>query len=226
MSATLAPAPIRETACPLPLENGERLNATEFLRRYDAMPSVKKAELIQGIVYMGSPVRYQQHARPDFLIQGWLAAYAFETPGVSGATNATVRLGPDDVPQPDALLRLPRERGGQSWVDDEGYLRGAPELAVEVAASSRSLDLGLKLQSYKRASVREYLVWRTLDRAVDWFAMEDDEFRPLPLSEDGTLRSRVFPGLWLHVEALLSDDGPRLMTALRQGMANAAQSGA
>ena len=202
-----------------PLQNGDHLSAREFLRRYEAMPEVKKAELINGIVYMGSPVRISQHGEPDALIQGWLCNYSVATPGVKHATNSTTRLGPDDVPQPDGLLRIaPEYGGGQARVDAKGYLDGAPELVVEVAASSVSLDVREKLASCRRAGVREYLVWRTEDEAVDWWALEEDEFRLLPAEADGTLRSRVFPGLWLDVRALLAGDGPRVLAKLQEGL--------
>src|SRR5207249_5312685 len=117
--------------------------------------------------------------------------------GGKHATHATTRLGPYDVPPPDGLLRITAEYGGQARVDAKGYLDGAPELVVEVAASSVSLDVREKLASYRRAGVREYIVWRTEDETVDWWAVEEDEFRPLPAEADGTMCSRGFPGLWL-----------------------------
>jgi Uma2 family endonuclease len=204
-----------------PLENGDRLNAREFLRRYEAMPEVRKAELINGIVYMASPVRLDRHGEPDNLIQTWLGNYCIATPGVKAAANATARLGPDDVPQPDALLRILPECGGQARLDAKGYLLGAPELVVEVAASSASLDAGDKLATYRRAGVREYVLWRTADRAVDWWALDEDEFSPLPVEENGPFRSRIFPGLWLDREALLAGDGLRLMAILQEGLRSA-----
>lgn len=201
------------------LGNGDHLSASEFLRRYEAAPEIKKAELVNGIVYMPSPVRTDQHAEPDGLIQTWLGNYAISTPGTKHAANATTRLGPDDVPQPDGLLRLLPECGGQSRLDPKGYLQGAPELVVEVAASSASLDVREKLTSYRRAGVREYLVWRTEDGAVDWWVLEADEYRPLS-ADDGVLRSRAFPGLWLDVRALLARDGSRLLSRLHEGIAS------
>jgi Uma2 family endonuclease len=200
------------------LENGAHLSAAEFLRRYEAMPEVKKAELVNGIVYMASPVRYEQHAEPDSLMQTWLGNYAIATPGVKSATNSTTRLGPDDVPQPDALLRIIPERGGQTRLDEKGYLLGAPELVVEIAASTSSLDAREKHASYRRAGAREYLLWRTVDEGIDWWAFEDDEYRLLPAGADGVVRSRVFPGLWLDTVALMAGDGPRLMAKLQEGL--------
>ena len=204
-----------------PLETGAHLSASEFLRRYEAMPEVKKAELIDGVVYMASPVRVEQHGEPDGLIQGWLCNYAVATPGVKHAINSTARLGPDDVPQPDGLLRITPECGGQARPDPKGYLQGAPELVVEVAASSASLDVREKLTSYRRAGVREYLVWRTEDETVDWWKLEEDEYRLLPAGEDGVVRSRIFPGLWLDTAALLAGDGAKLMAKLQEGLQSA-----
>lgn len=125
------------------------------------------------------------------------------------------------MPQPDGLLRLAPEYGGRARVEAKGYLDGAPELVAEVAASSASLDVREKLAAYRRAGVREYLVWRTEDEAVDWWALEEDEYRPLAPTPDGVVRSRVFPGLWLDLPALLALDGARLMATLEQGLKSA-----
>ncbi|MBI2948282.1 MAG: Uma2 family endonuclease [Verrucomicrobia bacterium] len=220
MAVTLA-APSKRSAVP-PLENGDRLSAHEFLRRYEAMPEVKKAELINGVVYMPSPVRLAEHAEPDNAIQWWLKHYSIHTPGTRAGSNATTRLGPDDVPQPDALLRIVPESGGQARVDAKGYLQGPPELVVEIAASSVSIDAGEKLRSYRRAGVLEYILWRTVDSAVDWWALEEDEYRPMTPDAAGLLRSRVFPGLWLDVRALLANDGARLQATLEAGLRDAA----
>ena len=201
---TLKPAtPARR---PVPsLENGDHLSARDFLRRYEAMPEVKKAELIQGIVHMASPVRLDLHGKPDALIQGWLCVYAASHPEATHATNVTVRLDSDDVAQPDAVLFLDAAQGGKAAVDESGYLSGAPELVVEIAASSVSRDAREKLVSYRRAGVAEYLLWRVLDEEIDWFLLEEDEYRPIQ-PEEGLLRSRVFPGLALPVAAALSGD--------------------
>jgi Uma2 family endonuclease len=187
------------------LENGDHLGAREFLRRFEAMPEVKKAELVQGIVFMASPVRLDFHGVPDNLIQTWLGTYAAYRPHLQCATNLTVRLGPDDVMQPDAVLILDPAHGGKTSIDGSGYLAGPPELVVEVAASSVSRDAREKLVSYRRAGVREYLLWRVIDEVIEWFVLEEDEYRPLPVV-DGRLESRIFPGLVLNVPAALAGD--------------------
>ncbi len=224
MATGLTETPVQRESRPesiRALENGAHLSASEFLRRYQAMPEVKKAELINGIVYMGSPVRTSQHAEPDNLIQTWLGVYSIATPGVKAATNATIRVGPDDVPQPDGLLRVAPEAAGQTRLDPKGYLVGPPELVAEVAASSASLDGREKLASYRRAGVREYLVWRTEDQAVDWWVLQDDEYRPLEPRADGVLCSRVFPGLWLDTRALLGGNSTQVLACLQAGLATA-----
>src|SRR5215813_5463025 len=84
---------------PFPLlENGDRLTRVEFERRYDAMPEVKKAELIEGVVYMGSPVGILRHSGPHFDTIGWLAQYRASTPGTLGGDNGSIRLDMENMP--------------------------------------------------------------------------------------------------------------------------------
>lgn len=200
------------------LENGDHLSAEEFLRRYEAMPDVKKAELINGVVYMASPVRATQHAAPDSLIQTWIGWYAIATPGTSALTNPTVRLDKLGMPQPDASLRLLPEKGGKTRIDKDGYLSGPPELVVEIAASTSTFDSREKMNTYRRAGVTEYLIWCTEDETLDWLALEGDEYRPLTPGDNGILRSRVFPGLWLDWRALLQGNGTGVMDGLKHGL--------
>jgi hypothetical protein len=118
----------------LPLEPGDRLTRPEFERRYGAMPHLKKAELIEGVVYVPSLVRHEGHGRQHSALNCWLAVYGASTPGVEVSDNATVRLDLDNEPQPDLLLRI--VSGGQSHVDSDGFISGAPELVAEIASSS------------------------------------------------------------------------------------------
>ena len=154
------------------------------------MPGVKKAELIEGVVYMPSPVRLRRHGEPHALTLGWLTAYRAGTPGVIAADNASARLDLDNEPQPDALLMIDPERGGQARISDDDYVEGAPELVVEVGSSTIGIDLNLKLHVYRRSGVREYVVWRVQDRKIDWFVLRDGEFIRLDPDEKGhyTLR--------------------------------------
>ncbi len=179
------------TLTPLPLENGERLTSSEFLRRYEAMPEIQKAQLIEGIVHMPSPVRADQHGKPDNLLQTWLGTYAIENEGVDGYTNTTLVLAPDNTPQPDAILCSTPRPGGRVWLNEKGYLCGAPELIAEVAASSASVDLHDKFRAYRRNGIAEYLVWVIAEKRVRWFALEDQEYVELK-DRAGILISRVF----------------------------------
>ena len=225
VTARLAPTGERRlphTAIKPPsLENGDRLTRAEFERRHEAMPEVKKAELIDGVVYVGSPVRFRAHGRPHLLLLTWLGMYSAFTPDVLGADNTTVRLGPDTEPQPDALLRLDPEAGGISRVSDDDYIEGAPEFVAEIAASSASYDLHDKMDAYRRAGVKEYLVWRVDDGQIDWFALYDGDYVRLTPDESGVTSSRVFPGLRLLLPALLASDMDRVVTELQNGLATA-----
>jgi Uma2 family endonuclease len=167
------------------------------------MSHVKKAELIEGVVYMPSPVR-AAHSKAHGLVMGWLAMYVKGIPGVELHDNATVRLDADNIVQPDALLRL--VENGRSHVSEDDYLEGAPELIVEIAASSASYDLYDKLKVYRRNGVQEYVVWQIHDQRLDWFYLEEGQYFSLEADTGGVLHSRVFPGLRLLVTALLDGD--------------------
>lgn len=78
-----------------PLENGDRLHRYEFERRYNAMPHLKKAELIEGVVYMPAALRFRSHAQPHGNLMTWLGTYKILTLGVEVGDNPTVRLDPD-----------------------------------------------------------------------------------------------------------------------------------
>ena len=223
----MATAPSRtepRTAAPSPpvppLENGDRLTRAEFERRYEAMPEVKKAELIDGVVYMGSPVRARKHGGPHVDVITWLGSYRAATPGVFVFDNTTDRLDDDNEPQPDVLMMIDPAKGGQARISDDDYVEGAPELVVEVAASSVSYDLNVKLDAYRRNGVREYLTWRVRDRAIDWRVLRGASYEPLATDERGLLRSEVFPGLWLDVDAMLRGDLATVLEVLRQGFAS------
>jgi hypothetical protein len=200
-----------------PLENGDHLTRAEFERRYDAMPHLKKAELIEGVVYMPSPIS-NEHAEPHFDLIGWLAFYRAATPGIAGGDNGTVRLDLDNEPQPDAFLRILASHGGQARVDIDGYISGAPELAAEVARSSVSIDLHVKLNVYRRNGVREYLVWRVDDQVFDWFVLREGRYEPLVPTTEGVYKSEVLPGLWLESAALLRGDLPAVFQTARRGL--------
>lgn len=202
-----------------PLENGDRLTRAEFERRYAAMPDAKKAELIEGIVYMPSPVRITRHGRQHLLLAGWVSYFMAKRPEVDGGDNTTLRLDDDNEPQPDLMLRLPKESGGTSTVSDDGYVEGAVEFVAEVAASSVSLDMHRKLDVYRRHGVREYLVWRVEDAEVDWFVLRDGKYEPLKPTPDGVLKGEALAGLWLHVPALLAGDRAKLFTVIDEGVA-------
>lgn len=201
-----------------PLENGDRLTRREFERRYQARPDIKKAELIEGVVYMPSPVRFQSHREPHSHIIAWLGIYCATTPGVRLGDNATVRLDRDNEVQPDALLRIEPEAGGHSRISEDDYIEGAPELIVEIAATSASYDLHDKLRVYRRNGVQEYVVWQVYDRRLDWFHLTEDAYVPLDPNTSGVICSQIFPGLWLTVPALLEGNLAGVLAEVQRGL--------
>jgi len=187
----------------VPLESGDRLTRAEFHRRYCARPDIKRAELVEGVVYVGSPVS-RAHGGPHGQVVVWLGTYASRRPGLEVLDNTTVILDDDNEVQPDAILW--REEPGGPRVTEDGYLEGPPQFVVEIAVSSASYDLHDKMRAYRRNRVREYVVWRVLDEAIDWFQLVDGEYQRVVPDERGIIESNVFPELRLHVGKMLAGD--------------------
>jgi Uma2 family endonuclease len=200
-----------------PLENGDQLTRLEFETRYQRMPQLKKAELIEGIVYMGSPLRINLHGEPHAYMIGWLSVYKALTPNLQIGDNSTVRLDEENELQPDALLRI--KKGGQSTISEDDYVEGAPELIVEIAASTASIDLHDKLRAYRRNRVQEYLVWRVYNREFDWYRLREGRYIKLPPDEQGVIKSQVYAGLWLDINSLLTGNLAKVLEVLQQGIA-------
>jgi Uma2 family endonuclease len=221
MSSPSTVSPGSSAAVLPPLENGDRLDREEFHRRYLAMPEDFRAELVEGVVYVASPVRFRRHGKPHASLATWIGVYVAATPGTEAAADTTVELDDQNEPQPDIVLRLLPECGGQSRATEDDYIESAPELCIEVAGSAASYDLHGKLEAYRRNGVREYLVWRTYDGKLDWFALRDGVFVPLAPDSGGILQSEAFPGLRLDAPALLRDDMSRVLAVLGQGVESA-----
>ena len=202
------------------MQSGDRLSRAEFERRYAAATDVNKADLIEGIVYLASPLRHRQHGKPHSRVITWLGIYQALTPGVDLSDAPTVRLDLDNEPQPDAVLFIEAAAGGQTRISADDYIEGSPELIVEIAASSAAIDRGTKKQVYRRNGVREYVIWQVYDNQLEWFGLTDGEYQLLSPDGDGILRSQVFPGLWLAVDALLSHQMAQVLEVLQVGLAS------
>jgi Uma2 family endonuclease len=167
------------------------------------MPEHVRAELIEGIVYMASPLRNTAHGQPHGMIMTWLGTYFAQTPGTSFGDNCTVLLDADNEVQPDALLRIEEQAGGRCKITPDDFLSGPPEFIFEIAASSASYDLHEKREAYRRNGVQEYAVWRTEDNAIDWWQLIEGDYHPIPADATHCVHSQVFPGLVLNTAALL-----------------------
>jgi hypothetical protein len=198
------------------LENGERLTQPEFHRRYEAYPEDVKFELIGGIVYMASPMK-RSHGTSQPKLNLVFGLYEAATPGVEAGDNMTTILGEESEPQPDLLMRIRTEYGGQSRYNADDYLVGAPELVAEIAGSTRSIDMGRKRLDYLQAGVQEYLVYCLAEKELFWFHFPSR--RKLKPDRQGVWKSRIFPGLWVDGPALVAWDMPRIQTTAEQGLA-------
>jgi Uma2 family endonuclease len=200
-----------------PLRNGDRLTFAEFERRYEAMPHLKKAELIEGVVYL-EPATTTDHGQAHSDLAGWLGFYRMATPHLIGSILGTVRLDLDNEVQPDVHLRVASECGGQARVGKSSYVEGAPELIAEVTFSGASYDLHDKLNVYRRSGVREYVAWRLEDGLIDWFISRDGHFVRLSPCSKGVIRSEFFPGLWLDPLALVRGNLGAVQETVKKGL--------
>jgi len=191
------------------------MNVAEFLSRWEYLPDLKNAELIDGVVYVPSPVSLD-HGSRDAQIIWWLSQYAVATPGCKSGNNSTW-LMLDSAPQPDSYLRILPSCGGQSR--DEGkFSAGGPELAVEICLTSTEVDFGPKLTLYQQAAVREYITIQLFGKRIVWRVLQNGVYLSQSALADGILRSHVFPGLWLDVAAFWQDDGAKMSEALNAGL--------
>lgn len=202
-----------------PLGPGDKLTRDEFLRRWEAHPEIKRAELIGGIVYMPSPVSLE-HGNIESDVGTWLGTYRVATAGADAGHNVTSFLL-DDTPQPDIHLRVLPEYGGGSW-DENGYLGGVPELVAEVCRSSAAYDLHVKYDLYEAAQVAEYLAVLPYEREIRWHCWINGKYQLHVPDVDGICRSRVFPGLWLDGQALLGRDMREVLRRLQEGLQSSA----
>ncbi|HEY9870195.1 MAG TPA: Uma2 family endonuclease [Candidatus Obscuribacterales bacterium] len=204
-----------EESRPERLYNGDRITQKEYHRIYCQMPEDYRAELIGGIVFEPSPATYFHGSHLSHLAY-LLESYSVATPGTGVAGDATLILSDEDEPQPDLMLRISEEHGGQSRISKDGYVEGAPELVAEIAYSSRAIDLHLKRERYALAGVIEYLVVCLEPERIYWFDLRSGT--ELQSDRKGIIRSQTFPGLWIHEDGLLKLDRDATSNALKRGL--------
>ncbi len=207
-----------------PLENGDVLTRTEFYRRWEAMSDLKRAERIEGVVYMAAAVRRQRHSRPHGDMLMWVGNYSLQTPGTEAGLDATLQLDAENDVQADIYLLIDPQHGGRCRFTDDDYIIGGPEFVVEIAASSASRDLHQKFHVYRRSGVKEYVVWKTLENEIVWFRLQDELYVEVE-PEDGIIRSTVFPGLWLDVTAMTAGNLKGALETLSRGIASPEHAG-
>ena len=201
-----------------PLEAGQTLDRAEFHARYEAMPIGTRAELIGGVVHM-PPMLGSDHGDINMPVAFWLGLYQRGTPGIRGTINTSTVLDDQNEFQPDCSLRIMTEHGGQTRTIPE-WIEGAPELVVEISRSSRSVDLGRKLEEYRKAGVRDYVVVAIDPNEVFWHVRRGDQLVRIFPGDGGIYRSEAFPGLWLDPLALYRCDLIALSATVDLGLAS------
>lgn len=202
------------------ITRGDRMSREEFERRFDATPNLKKADLIDGVVYIPKPPSFRLHSAPHASLVAWLGVYSGGSPYLQVGMSGSIRLGQNDMLQPDAFMTIPQCAGGRTAVSNDDYLEGAPELVVEVTDPSTSYDLHEKKQVYFRNGVNEYIVFRTFEGVLDYFVLRDGQYRHHAAPAEGKFQSLIFPGLWLDTQALIAGDIAGVLAYLQKGIAS------
>jgi len=223
MGRILTPTSAKRTSKPASgkkqplLWEGQRLDRETFHRLYSDSPELKRVQLIEGIVYMPSPMRFVQHAHPEVSFTTWLTYFASFTPGVNSGGQATLKIDGKNEYQPDGMLFYDK---GQLIIDNDGYLVGVPELVVEVSASTISVDSNEKYLVYQKYGVKEYLLWNTEAKKITWYGRSGSKFVPMKPNREGIIKSKAFPGLWLNVAAMLKGNLKLVLKTLQEGLSS------
>jgi Uma2 family endonuclease len=149
------------------------------------------------------------------MMMHWLFVYSDDYPELESCGPCSVFLDGDNEPIPDSMLfrRF-------TILRDDGWLEGAPDLIVEVAdRESYERESVQKKEAYRRNGVREYIVWRVQDEAIDWFELVDGQYVTRTPDDAGIVESAQFPGLRLDVPATLALDRQAVLAALARDTA-------
>ena len=186
---TLMSSPMVTPAIP-PAE-GRRPADAQVEHRSDAMPELKKAELIYGVVYMGSPVSQDRHGGPHFDVITWLGVYRALTPGVDGGDNSSIRLEGDDERPGRIAVHPARPRRARPAC--RGLHRGGAGTGGRGVGQRRRAGPGPEVPALpgERGPGVRHLAGRSGGGRVARAAQ--GQYQRLAAHPDGTLRSEAFP---------------------------------
>lgn len=199
------------------LETGYHLSAEEFHWRYEQMPEHCRAELIEGIVYMASPLHIG-HGDRHALLTTLCGLYALKTPGVTASVATTVRLDNENEYQPDGHMRIDVSKGGRTQALNDKFVAGGPEFVFEISNTTLEMDLHEKFKVYERNGVLEYLVWQVNEEKIELFQLKNGRFYAAKPDAKKILRSKVMPGFWLDTAALLKGKDASVLATLEAGL--------
>jgi Uma2 family endonuclease len=175
-----------------------RYTYTDYLQ----LPDDQRYEVIGGRLFM-TPAPKGRHQT----VVSRIAAILWHF--VIGAGLGKVMVAPydvllseHDVVQPDILF-ISKER--LSMYDEEGPLRGAPDLVIEVLSpSTAQRDRVEKRALYARSGVRVYWLVDPEDRSITRISFPTEDEITYRLGD--TLAELVLPGFALPVEELIHLD--------------------
>ena len=173
---------------------------------YSLVPDGRKADLIDGVIYMASPDSHRANKLTGFVYR--LLQEFLEARGIGGDvvfSRYAFRLSEFSAPEPDVAY-VRSERVG---LMEEGGMRGGPDIAVEVVSrESRRRDYDDKRRLYEEAAIPEYWIIDPIQERVEFLVLEEGRYQLVPLEENRLFRSRALPGFWIDVDWLLADPLP------------------
>ena len=186
-----------------------QLSAEESHARYLKSGNFRKVQLINGMMRMPSPVRFEAHDEPNNVMITLIVNYSAKMAGVRSIGSATLKLDSRNNIQPE--FELLREDGSSTIEND--YIVGPVELVGEISESSIRGYTTSKFEAYRAIGSKEYMIWKTVLNEIVLYKLVYVNYEEI-VPVDGTLKSQQFPGLHIDTEALITNSHQRAMERL------------
>jgi hypothetical protein len=148
--------------------------------------------------------------------------YRLFSPGFYVCVMAKVQLNADEAEVPGLVAMLNYGRMKQCKVEDEVF-HGPPNFILDVFYSADDPDFLRRRERFCRAGVLEYFVaFQGEQIEYRWHRLTDGKYELVQPDEDGILRSRALPNLWLPRQALLDRDWWAVLGCIERGVSRRA----
>ena len=173
----------------------------------------RKADLLDGVIYMASPENTDSNELFVWLI-GIVSGYVEQRDlGDVYGSRVAFRITDKQGPEPDIAFVAKEHRD----LRRRGYIDGPPDVAIEIVSpDSVDRDYDIKRRVYEDAGVGvgEYWILDIDEQRGLFLRNEGGQFVEFLPDPEGWIESRVVPGLRLRVEWFWSSPRPSALTVL------------